>query len=139
MEGTQKVDREGWGDTEQYTTWTSPDGNTQRQIDYIMIRDERKNGIRECGVMRGWRGNQTQQRQHAVVGMKICMSWALNYLGGNKQLRVGNGSKIAFDIIALRNGRKEMKEWAEKEGSMTIEKAKENDNEHIWAVTRNAI
>ena len=104
-----------------------------------MVRGERKNNIRECGVIRGWRGNHTQQRQHAVIGMKICMSWALGYLKGDRNLRTGNGSKINFDIIALRNGQKEMKEWAEQQGNIEIEKNKEHDSEHIWTITRDVL
>ena len=104
-----------------------------------MVRGEYKNGVRECGVIKGWRGNHRQQRQHKVVGMKICMSWALNYLAGDKGERAGNGSDINFDLLALRNGYKEMKEWAKERGRIEIEEEKKNDSEYIWKKTKNAL
>ena len=125
--------KNGKGDGERdYTTWTSPDGKTRRQIDYIMVRKEHQNAVNECQTIRGWRGNYNQQRQHAVVGAKINMSWALNYLHNNRQTSKQINGEIKYDRNALNNGKAEMEKWAEEEGEIQIDDEKKGDSEHIW-------
>jgi len=126
----------GEGEEDDNTTWTSPNGCTRRQIDYIIVRGRFQNAVNECQKVAGWRGNYTQQRQHAVARVKIQMSWALNYLHEGRGSKQGDGNTIKYDKIALKNGKNKMAEWAEREGELTIEKYDEAKNERIWGLLK---
>ena len=53
-------------------TWISPDGETYRRIDYILINQKYRNFIRETHALHNWRSD-TEQRQHAAIKMEICL------------------------------------------------------------------
>ena len=59
--------------TEQPATWTSPDGKTARQIDYLAINHRYRNTVRKSQAIQGWKSNMAQQKQHEVIQMNICL------------------------------------------------------------------
>ena len=55
-------ERENW---EKYmTTWTSPNGNIRRRIDYIMINAKHRNMTRTAQSNIHWHGDMNQNQQH---------------------------------------------------------------------------
>ena len=117
-------------DKKDYTAWTSPDGRTRRQIDYIIVRERFQNAIRKCGAIKGWRGNYRQQRQHAVVKAEIQISWALQYI--HKQ-RTNNTETIRYDRHALKHNTKALADWARDEGDLAdVKLGEKHNNERIW-------
>ena len=44
-------------------TWTHPDGQTQRQIDYITTNSNYRNAVTKACAVQIWRGNMAQQGQ----------------------------------------------------------------------------
>jgi len=60
-------------------TWISPNGQTQRLIDYVLINIAYKNIVKRAWVAQGWRGDMTQQRQHATIRMDITLRCTKNY------------------------------------------------------------
>ena len=67
--------------TRNRNTWISPNGQTSRQIDYIIINHAYRNIVTRTWPVQGWRGNMTQQRQHATIRMDITLRCANNFLG----------------------------------------------------------
>jgi len=58
------------------TTWTSPDGNTSRQIEYIMINAKQRNIVRKAQNNIYWHGNMNQNQQHRVQTTQLYYSAA---------------------------------------------------------------
>ena len=61
------------------STCASPDGETYRQIDYILINRQYRNFVRETNPIYAWIVNMEQQRQHAVVKMELRLHFLGNY------------------------------------------------------------
>jgi len=64
---------------EQTTTWISPDGETHRQIDYIVINHKYRNTVTKAWTIPGWRANPMRQRQHSVICMTIALELLQKY------------------------------------------------------------
>jgi len=65
--------------TEQLTTWISPEGKTARQIDYRAINQRYRNTVRKAQTIQGWQENMAQQKQHKVIQMDICLKLLKHY------------------------------------------------------------
>jgi len=57
---------------ERLITSRSPDGETARQIDYLMINRRYRNSARRAQTIAGWQENMAQQKQPSVIRMDIC-------------------------------------------------------------------
>ena len=65
----------------QINTRISPNGEQRRQIDYIAISRKYRNTVKKARAIQNWRGNPTQQRQHAVIKIEIIVRMILSYIG----------------------------------------------------------
>ena len=81
------------------TTWTSPDGNRRRQIDYIMINAKRRNMARTAQSNIYWRGNMNQNHRHRVKTMKRYYNTAKKY---KQPIPADTGTRLKCDIKELR-------------------------------------
>ena len=73
---SENMTKEEWGGNRNkyLTTWTSPNGNTGRQIDYIMINTKQRNIVRRAQNNIYWNGNMNQNQQHRVQTMQLYYS-----------------------------------------------------------------
>ena len=77
----EKTDKTQWEEQnrEKYlTTWTSPNGKTNRQIDYIMINAKYRNIVRKAQSNIYWHANANQNQQHRVQTMQLYYNAAKN-------------------------------------------------------------
>jgi len=93
-------------------TWTSPDGQTQRQIDYIMINNKYRNTVRKSWTAQHWRGNMAQQRQHATIILEITLKMVRNY---HKKSPPETGNRVKYDITSRREEPAKLEKWHEKQ------------------------
>lgn len=59
-------------------TWTSPNGQTHRQIDNIAISHKYRNTARSAWAVHGRIGKIAQKAQHAVIKMSLTLKLAGN-------------------------------------------------------------
>jgi len=100
------------------TTWTSPNGQQQRQIDYIMINHKYRNTVSRAWAIQGWKGNAQQQRQHTVIRMDITPKLLQKYHQPNIR---ETGKYIQY-------GKEEMKLHPDKLAKWYKQRFKEQDN-----------
>jgi len=89
-------------------TWVIQNGQIQRQIDYIIINNRYRNMVTTTIEKQGWRGNMTQQRQHAVIKMDIKPRLARNYY---KKIPPETGTYMKYDIKTLRLEPNKIEKW----------------------------
>jgi len=58
--------------------------------------------------MQGWRGNSTQQRQHATIRMDVTLMGSKNFFTNKKP---ENGKQIKYDLQSLRKEPNKLKNW----------------------------
>ena len=78
----EKTDSIQWEEQnrEKYlTTWTSPGGKTNRQIDYIVINAKYRNIVRKAQSNIYWHANANQNQQHRVRTMQLYYNAANKY------------------------------------------------------------
>ena len=90
------------------TTWISPDGKQQRQIDYILINHKYRNTVTRTRAIQEWRGNMQQQRQHAVIRMDITLKLLQNY---HKPYIRETGQHIQYDIEQMEQEPEKLAKW----------------------------
>ena len=76
---TRKYDKKGMrsGKRGKYpTTWTSPDGNTGGQIDYMMANAKYRNEVRKAQNNIYWNANMQPNQQHRVQTTQLYYSAA---------------------------------------------------------------
>ena len=108
------------------TTWTSPNGNTSRQIDYIMINAKQRNIVRRAQNNIYWRGNMNQNQQHRVQTMQLYYSAAKKY---KKPIPTETGTQIKYDLKELREYPEKLTEAYRK---YIEQKEEEMEKEHDW-------
>jgi len=81
------------------TTWTSPNGEQPRQIDYIAISHKYRNTVFRAWEVQGWRGNANQQRQHVVIRVDIALILMQKY---RQPYRREAGKHNQYDIEQLK-------------------------------------
>ena len=79
------------------TTWTIPDGNIRRQIDYIMINNMRRN-MTKAQINIYWHANMNQNQQHRSQTMQIYNA-AKKY---KHPIPAETGARLKYDIKELR-------------------------------------
>ena len=89
-------------------TWISPGGKTTRQIDYITINHKYRNCVQRAWPIQNWRGDETQQRQHAVIRMDITLNLIQKYY---KPHIKETGTQIQYDIQQLKDNPSKMDLW----------------------------
>ena len=88
---TKEETKENWKRElrEKYaTTWTSPDGNVRRQIDYIMINAKHRNMARKAQSNIYWHENTRKNQQNREQTMQLYYSAAKKY---KKPIPADNG------------------------------------------------
>ena len=94
-----KTSREVENREKYLTTWTSPSGETNRQIDYITIIAKQRNIVRKAPSNIYWRGDMDQNQQRRVQTMQLYYSAAKKY---KKPIPTETGEKLRYDVKELR-------------------------------------
>ena len=80
------------------TTWTIPDGNISRQLDYIMINTKHRNMARTAQSNIYWNGNMNQNPQRRVQTMQLYNA-DKKY---KKPIPSDTGTRLKYDIKEIR-------------------------------------
>ena len=83
-------------------TWTSPDGRTERQIDYILINNDRKNCVKSSRTE--FNASTTSENQHKAIIMEVKIK--------NKKEKTGkerHKKHITYDLQEFRNSKDRIK------------------------------
>ena len=110
-------------------TWTSPDGQTRRQIDYIVINHNYRNSVTRAWADQSWRGNMTQQRQHATIRLDVTLRLVRNY---HKKPPPETGTNIKYDLEAIRKEPAKLAKWYQEQ------EQKQNETEN-WGTNQKLI
>ena len=78
-ENTNRTQWEEQNRQKYLTTWTSPGGKTNRQIDHIMINAKYRNMVRKAQSNIYWHANTNQNQQHRVQTMQLYYNAAKKY------------------------------------------------------------
>ena len=89
-------------------TWTSPNGQTQRQIDYIMINQSYRNTVKRAWAIQSWRGIMAQQRQHATIQMDITLRLARKY---HAKPPPETGKQRKYDLAKMWQEPRKLEKW----------------------------
>ena len=118
--------KENWGKEtggKYMTTWTSPDGNIRRQIDYIAINAKHRNVAKTAQINIYWHGNMDQNQQHRVQTMQLYYSAAKKY---KKPIPTVTGTRIKYDLKELREHPEKLTESYKKYTEREAEGLEEN-------------
>ena len=116
-------------------TWTSPDGKTKRQIDYLMVNQKYRNAIHKTNIIPGWQSNMMQQQQHGVIQMNICLKLMRKY---KRIQHRETGNQIKYDIQELRQDPQKIARWIKQRESPPEWQTQDNANT-MWAKLKKTI
>lgn len=123
------TDRTQWEEQnrEKYlTTWTSPGGKTNRQIDYIMINAKYRNMVRRAQSNIYWHANMNQNQQHRVQTMQLYYNAAKKY---KKPIPTETGKNLKYDVKELRENPAKLTTAYEKHEKQNTS---QNQQKHDW-------
>ena len=112
----ENMTKERWGEDmrDKYlTTWTRTDGETRRQIGYIMINAKYRNAAQKAPINIYWSADMNQNQQHRVQAMHLYYNAAKN-IRRRRRKTLGEYSNMTYANYAyvrknLLNGTKNRK------------------------------
>ena len=120
----RRIGKEKWG--KYMTTWTSPDGNIRRHIDYITTNAKHRNMAKTAQSNIYWHGNMNQNQQHRVQTMQHYYNAAEKY---KKHIPAATGTRLKYDIKELRLRPKKLTKSFQELQQETIE---QQEIRHDW-------